>query len=350
MSAFTAKSDVDVVLSHTDNRAWNFKDFLTILDPYIGSVIKNYSPAALKACSASKDAQKDIRMLPLTSQGVGFYYNKQLFSKAGLNASKAPASWDDFFADCEALKKAGITPVILGNGGGSTFGIDFVYRTILAASYGNRISGFSDGTANFTDPEFVAATRLIKRLYDNGYVNVENGSMAYFQDAINAFKAGQGAIFIGLTSDIAHWKDFGTALGYENVGYFPSCTSAETTYPGAQVNQGAGLGFAVVSYSPNVAAAVKYIEFYTSGKGGKVFMDASGALVPNETIPVDKSNTLLTEILTDMNTKGIPDFMNLVPGGMVSDMYNLEYLYFISNETDEDGYIQALEKLYKNSL
>jgi hypothetical protein len=51
-----------------------------------------------------------------------------------------------------------------------------------------------------------------------------------------------------------------------------------------------------------------------------------------------------------MNTKGIPDFMNLVPGGMVSDMYNLEYLYFISNETDEDGYIQALEKLYKNSL
>jgi ABC-type glycerol-3-phosphate transport system substrate-binding protein len=349
MSAFTAKSNVDVIISHTDNRAWNLVDFFEVLDPYITDVKGTYDPTALKACSASQSPDSDIRMLPLTAQGMGFYYNKQAFKKAGLDASKAPVSWDDFLAACAALKKAGITPIVLGNSG-STFGIDFVYRCILATLYGDKLSGFSDGTANFTDPEFLKATRMIKSLYDKGYINVENGSISYFMDAINSFKAGNGGFFVGLCSDIAHWKDFGDALGYENVGYFPSPVASDAMYPNAQVNQGAGLGMAVVNYSKNKEMAVKYIESYTSGEGGKVLMDASGAIVPNSSIVVDSSNEMLSQILMHMTEYGVPDYMNSVPGGMVTDFYNFQYLYFISGEISEADYIQTIQKLYKNSL
>jgi ABC-type glycerol-3-phosphate transport system substrate-binding protein len=348
-SAFTAKSDVDVVITHADNRAWNLVDFFEVLDPYIVDTIDTYDKTALKACSASKVADEDIRMLPLTAQGFGIYYNKQAFETAGLDPEQAPADWDSFLAACETLKNAGITPIVLGNSG-STFGIDFLYRCILGTLYGDRLEGFSDGTANFTDPEFLEATRMIKQLYEKGYINVENGSISYFMDAIDSFKAGNGAFFPGLCSDIGHWKDFGEALGYENVGYFPAPAPEGAPYPDAQVNQGAGLGMAVVTYGKHKEMAVKYIESYTSGLGGKVLMDASGAIVPNSTIPVDADNKMLSQILGHMTTSGVPDYMNFVPGGMITDFYNFQYLYFISEEISESDYIQTVQKLYVNSL
>jgi len=349
MSAFSAKNDVDVVMLHPDNRAWNLVDFFEVLDQYISAERASYANAALKACSPSQDANRDTRMLPLTSQGMGIYYNKLNFAKAGLDPDKVPSSWSDFITACEALKKAGIPPIIMGNSGG-TFSIEFTYRPILATLYGpDRIEGFKNGTANFTDPEFRQATVMIKELFDKGYVNVENGSITFFTEAIEVFKSGKGGFFSGLCSDIAHWKDFGDALGYQNVGYLSAPLAQDAAYPNGQVNQGAGIGLAVVNYGKNKDLAVKYIKHYTSGQGGKMFMDASGAIVPNASIPVDSSNALLGIILDKMNKYPVNDFMNLIPGGMVSDFQNFMYLYFVSNEIALDEYISQVQQLYKNS-
>ena len=191
---------------------------------------------------------------------------------------------------------------------------------------------------------------MIKELYDKGYINVENGSISYFMDAIDAFKAGKGGFFPGLCSDIAHWKDFGEALGYANVGYFPAPVPQGAAFPNAQVNQGAGLGMVVVNYGKNKDLAVKYIKHYTSGKGGQILMNASGAIVPNSTIPIDAGNPMLKTILDKMNSSAVPDFMALVPGGMVNDFYNFQYLFFISKEISLDDYIKRVQELYKNSL
>jgi len=350
MSAFSAKNTVDVVMLHPDNRAWNLKDYLEVLDSKITAEKANYASAALKACSPSNDPARDIRMLPLTSQGMGIYYNKANFAKAGLDPNKVPSSWNDFIAACEALKKAGIPPIMMGNSGG-TFSIEFTYRPILATLYGpDRIEGFRNGTANFTDPEFRQATTMIKELFDKGYVNVENGSITFFTEAIEAFKAGKGGFFSGLCSDIAHWKDFGDALGYANVGYFSSPLAPDAAYPNGQVNQGAGIGFAAVNYGKNKDLAIKYIKHYTSGQGGKMFMDASGAIVPNTSIPVDSSNALLGTILEKMGKYPVNDFMNLIPGGMVNDFQNFMYMFFVSNEISIDDYIKQVQQLYKNSL
>ncbi len=348
VSAFRARNDVDVIMIHPDNRAWNLADFFELLDPYLTAEEKaNYSSAALAASSASQDANRDIRMLPLTAQGMGIYYNKANFVKAGLDPNRIPSSWNDFLAACEALKQAGIPPIIFG----VPHGICFTYRVILATLYGpSRIEGFRNGTANFTDPEFRQATLAIKELFDKGYINVEAGSITYFTEAIDMFKSGRGGFFTGLNSDIANWKDFGEALGYENVGYFSSPVLPGAPFPNAQINQGAGLGFAVVNYSKNKDLAVKYIKHYTSGQGGKLFMDASGAIVPNKTIPVDASNQLLGIVLNQMNSNPVNDFMNIIPGGMVEDFYNVQYLYFISNEISTDEYIRQVQELYRNSL
>lgn len=350
LSAFSAKSDLDVFLTHTDQRAWVIAELFYVLDDDIADVIDTYAPSALEACSETNSADSDIKILPLTAQGSGFYYNKNNFRKAGLNPEVVPSNWNDFLNACKKLKNAGITPIIFGNQG-SPFGIDFTYRTILGTLLGtDKINGFADGSTLFTGKEFVQATRMIKELYDKGYINVENGSIPYFMDAINDFKNGNGGFFPGLASDIAHWKDFGEAFGYENVGYFSSPVAANAAYPKAQVNQGAGIGFAVTAYSPHTAAAVKYAKFMTSGEAGKIFMDATGAIVPNSTISLDASKVVLSNILDQMNSNAVPDFMNIVPGGMIQDFYNFMTLYFISDEISEDKYIEQVQRLYKNNL
>ncbi|HHU88876.1 MAG: ABC transporter substrate-binding protein [Sphaerochaetaceae bacterium] len=350
LSAFSAKSNLDVFLTHTDQRAWGISESFQVLDADIADVIDTYSATALQACSETNSATSNIKILPLTAQGVGFYYNKDNFRKAGLDPEKAPADWDSFLAACTKLKSAGIAPIILGNQG-SPFGIDFIYRVILGTLLSeNEIDGFADGRTKFTNPAFVQATEMIKELYDRGFVNVDNGSLPYFVDAIETFKGGNGGFFIGLTSDIAHWKDFGDALGYENIGYFSSVVPQNAKYPQQQVNQGAGVGFAVTNYSPHKEMAAKYVKFMTSGEAGKIFMEATGAIVPNTTIPLDTDNVMLAEILEKMNNHPVPDFMNRVPGGMINDFYNFQTLYFISKEISQSRYIQQVQAIYENNL
>ena len=42
---------------------------------------------------------------------IGVWYNKALFTKAGISAP--PATWDDFLADVTKLKAAGIVPLAI---------------------------------------------------------------------------------------------------------------------------------------------------------------------------------------------------------------------------------------------
>ena len=50
--------------------------------------------------------------IPYNVGVVGFWYNKELFAKAGI--SSAPSTWPQFLADVAKLKAAGIAPIAIG--------------------------------------------------------------------------------------------------------------------------------------------------------------------------------------------------------------------------------------------
>src|SRR6185369_3916593 len=52
--------------------------------------------------------------VPFDWGAVGMFYNKALFTKAGLDPEKPPATWAELLDAVKALKAAGITPISIG--------------------------------------------------------------------------------------------------------------------------------------------------------------------------------------------------------------------------------------------
>lgn len=346
-AALSSGSGPDVIMSHTDQRIWNMEEFLLTLDEYIVDWKDDMADSAWAAVSSTKESDRNIKMVPLTAQGLGIYYNKANLEAAGVDLSADFSDWDTFLSACAAMKDAGITPVISGNGG-QPYGIDFMYRTILANFYGPELVGFRDGTANFTDEEFVEASRMIKILFSRGYVNVENATIPYFMDAIELFKAGEGGFFVGLTSDIAHWKDFGDAFGYENLGYIPSINSPKAPYSYRQANQGAGLALAVIKDTKHRDETLDYIYSYVHGESANLFLTRTGAIVPNKNLPIQ--NETLATVVDYMSSNAVPDFFVQLDAAFGAEMYNYFQLFFLADEVSLTEYVKQLQKAYELNL
>jgi raffinose/stachyose/melibiose transport system substrate-binding protein len=126
---------------------------------------------------------------------VSFYYNREFFAKAGVDASKIK-TWDDFLSAVKALKGAGVTPI--AGGGGDKWPVHFYwgYLAIREAGkdgFNQAKSGKGDG---FASAPFVKAGERLAELgkmepFQAGYLG------ATWNDALAAFGNGKAAIILG---------------------------------------------------------------------------------------------------------------------------------------------------------
>jgi raffinose/stachyose/melibiose transport system substrate-binding protein len=117
--------------------------------------------------------------IPYNLGVVGFWYNKDLFSKASISA--APATWDELLSDVQKLKAAGVVPIALG---GKDRWPDAFYWDYLAVRMCSRsVMQQAAKSYNLSDPCWVAAGSKVKQLLD----------AAPFQSGFLATPAQQGA-------------------------------------------------------------------------------------------------------------------------------------------------------------
>jgi raffinose/stachyose/melibiose transport system substrate-binding protein len=83
--------------------AGKLKDLTQDVQPWIGN---------LGSTVSGWQADGKQYGVPYTLGIVGFWYNKDLFAKAGITAP--PTTWDELIADAQKLKAAGIAPISLG--------------------------------------------------------------------------------------------------------------------------------------------------------------------------------------------------------------------------------------------
>ncbi len=330
----------DVVMFHPGTRANQFDDILVDLTPYIQDVKDQFTAASLIACS--KDGK--VKLLPMTMQGFGFYYNKDYFKKAGLDPEVAPKSSDQFLAACEKLKAAGIVPITVGQ----TYTLDFALRCFVANDFGPNVTGLKDGSAKFTNPLFKENVQFIKTLIDKGYLEKEGYSRPYFMDGIDKYAAGGGAIFVGLLSDVGNWKVFSDKLGATNVGYFPTVNFPDSKYRDLQVAQPAGIGYGVMTWSKNQAAAANFVKFYTTGEAAKIYASGTGAMSPLTASTGLEATYPSLKVIQGYLKNTAVDYLSGVfanYGGYEDDSNRLLDQVFVTGQLSVDDFITQYQKL-----
>ncbi|NQT58986.1 MAG: extracellular solute-binding protein [Bacteroidetes bacterium] len=277
-ASMAAKEGADVILVHANGQ--NFQDMadsLVILDDYIGDVKNQFPESTLADTSPDRDISKGIRGLPVTVQGWVWYYNKELFVKAGLDPENPPESWDDFLAACESLQNAGIIPVGFGEGIHLEMMIAGTMDQVLSLEEKRRLLS---GEMKFTDPKITNVFAKFQSLFQDGYMDKAGLTTPLLREMGERFMAGGSAIFRGFVSDIFNWYEFGNALGGENLGVITNFYFIPSAHQDVAGVAG-GVAYAVPTYSKNQEAAIKYVKFTASEEAANILLSKTGGVPAN---------------------------------------------------------------------
>jgi raffinose/stachyose/melibiose transport system substrate-binding protein len=183
----------------------------------------NLAPAAVDAFTSDGK----IYGIPYAQSQVGFFYNKELMAKAGVDGAKIK-TWDDLLDAVKKLKAAGITPLMVG--GADKWPIHF-YWTNLAVRVGGKqafeaaLRGENGGFAGET---FIKSGQLFKQLVDlqpfqNGFLGFKN------PQAVGAFGDGKAAMTLAISIVNTQQRALAAdkkGISDENLGWFDFPTVA----------------------------------------------------------------------------------------------------------------------------
>ena len=206
--------------------------------------------------------------IPFNLGMVGFWYNKDLFAEAGIDAP--PATWDEFLEDVQTLKDAGITPIAVG--AGDKWPAHFYYSYLMIRMGGEDAMNQVAADLDFNKPEFVEAGNQLQRLID--LEPFQPGFLAAPWDAPDgesgAIGTGQAAIsLMGQWGPGAYANQSGIGVPEDPIsdrlpaefGWFPF-PAVEGGAGAATDGFGGGDGFAVGRDAP--PEAVQFLEYITS--------------------------------------------------------------------------------------
>ena len=204
---------------------------------------------------------------------VGWWYNKDLFTKAGI--ANPPTTWTELLADVKTLKAAGIVPISLGEG-------DKWPGMHMWSYLATRIGGqaaFNAAyarTGSFTDPAFVQAGDKLNELialqpFQDGYLGATHDQMQA------TFGNGKAAMELsGQWAPSVESANAADKKGVANLGFF-NFPLVEGGVGVATDVVGGGDGFAIgKNASPE---AIDFVKYLTSADAQKQ-MAAAGMGIP----------------------------------------------------------------------
>lgn len=251
------------------------------------------------------------------AMGGGIVYNKKIYEKLGLSV---PKSWDEFMANNQKIKDAGIVPVI------QSFGTDWSAQIFVLADFYNVITAnpnfAADYTANkakyATDPAALAGFQHQEDVFKAGFLNPDFAS-ATLEDALRMVAMGEGAHYPQLSFAISNIKqDYPDYI--EDIGYFampgsPEHNGLTVWMPGALY---------IANTSQHIPEAKRFAAFIASPAGcaaaSRVRLPTGPYMVKGCTLP-DEVPSAVSDLLPyfqeDGRTAPALEFLSPVKGPLM---------------------------------
>src|SRR5688572_11546383 len=253
-------------------------------EPFIANIVESFLP------TVSQNGQ--IFGVPSqTAMGGGILYNKRIYEELGLSV---PTTWEEFAANNEAIKAAGIAPVI------ATFGDTWTSQLFVLADYYNVEQAHPTFAADYTGnkakyattPEAMAGFTYLKEGFDKGWWQQDYATTT-FEQGLNLIANGEGAHYPMLTFALSTIAT-NSPDQVNDIGFFaqPGSDSAKN---------GATIWMPAATYIPkttsNLEVAKDFLSFIASTTGVDALNEAiaptgpyviKDATLPDSVLPAVK--------------------------------------------------------------
>jgi raffinose/stachyose/melibiose transport system substrate-binding protein len=253
-------------------------------EPFIANMVESFLP------TVSQNGQ--IFGVPSqTAMGGGILYNKKIYADLGLSV---PTTWAEFEANNEAIKEAGIAPVI------ATFGDTWTSQLFVLADYYNVEQAHPTFAADYTGnkakyattPEAMAGFIYLKEGFDQGWWQ-QDYATTKFEQGLSMLANGEGAHYPMLTFALSTIAANSPDL-VNDIGFFAQ--------PGTDAaKNGATIWMPAATYIPkttsNLEVATDFLAFIASTAGVDALNAATaptgpyvikGATLPDSVLPAVK--------------------------------------------------------------
>ncbi|HEX2926759.1 MAG TPA: extracellular solute-binding protein [Ruminiclostridium sp.] len=224
-------------------------------------------------------------------QVVGYFYNKEMFDKAGIKPAK---TWEEFTSNCDKLKAAGFAPLALMTGE-NAWTTNLLLSAMVGTSgdAGNKFMNTLHPT-NFETPEMISGLKNIQVMLQK--YTTKDAVGAVYANAANNFEQGKAAIIPNGPWMITDFSDKTKAAeGFDKkVGV--------AAYPGDGAFCSYEVGYMIGSKTQEAKdAAAEFIKYKTGVEGQTIALELGDVFpVSDKVVPSDdfkQKNPLFMETI-----------------------------------------------------
>lgn len=267
-------------------------------------------PAASKTPWSTEDGT--VYGVPGSMCFGGFFYNKGIFEKCGITS--APATWDEFLADCKIIEDNGYVAIADGIKD-SWFLTEYISSTIAPVTTGGSSwhTALMNKEVDWTDPKYVKSLEWIKQMAEylpDGYEAIG------YDDAQMLFLSEAAAIYPSGSFDLGYLSSTNPNI---DLGWFFMPVENEGDAKSINFNMimGYGINAGLKDDPAKLQACYTYLNWLCEDSAAAMFdNEIVGQFIPNAVASAGIENPLGAEILN--GTSG-EDLYQQMPYEKVSD-------------------------------
>ncbi len=281
--------------------------------------------------------------LPYQCNVEGFFYNKEVFDKAGVAYPTNGTTYEDFLKMVADLNSAGYTPIAQGSKD-SNFAIWSYLAFLTRYGYSENINAILTGNMKFSNDDMLKSFQKLQELGENKAFPSNMSTISYF-DAKTSFENGDCALLNTGAWDCA---ELDQTMG-DKVGFWWGPTFSDSTYEqkiSMKVPSAPLCVSAKVAEDGKVKAAVyAFLEFYYSQEAAALSYAGSVFPATNYTdVTVGDTQYALKAVMASLadgwqSPSAQPD--QILSAAVQSQLYDSMLGVMMGNYTPED----ALKKL-----
>jgi multiple sugar transport system substrate-binding protein len=270
-------------------------------------------------------------MMPTNFNIWGFFYNKAVFEKYGI---QPPKTWDELMAAAAKLKENGVVPFAIGTRDlwANALWFDFLTKRTAGLDFYMQLM---DGKASYTDEKIKRVFEIWKGPIDKGYF-LENASSYGWQEAIPFLNQGKAGMYLLgpyiLTSLPAEARG--------NMGFFPfpKVDPSVPDYEQVSIN-----GVGIPKGAKNKELAKKFLAFLAQPAQLDDFAKG-GAVVPARTdAKLDPADFATVQLELVRSSAGSSQFYDRDTNPDMAQQGMKGFQEFLARPDRADGILDRLE-------